>query len=68
MTTETVDRQIGNYVVCETPEVPATRPGARYGVRMAGDEPGRYISTHPNVTESVQAILRYQAADKRRAR
>jgi len=63
---ERVDRQRGNYVICETVDVPAMRPNSRYGVRMAGAEPGEYISTHATVTEASNAITRYQAADKRR--
>ena len=67
MTHETVERQIGNYVICERAD-DTGRPGARYGVRMAGDEPGNYISKHASRAEAAAAIQLYTRADERRAR
>lgn len=50
--------QHGNYVV----EWDANPP---FCVRMAGDT--AHISTHNHKPDALQAIKRYQAADKRRA-
>lgn len=55
-----VNRQLGRYVVYSKEE--NTAP---FFVKMLGDSAP--LSTHWNVTDAVQAILRYQAADKRHA-
>lgn len=65
MTEIEVNRQIGNYVVAQM-EPSIHTGGCRFAVRMAGAT--EYLSFHQNVTDSVHAILRYRAADKRRSR
>jgi hypothetical protein len=56
-----INRQLGDYVICSNePNV------APFYVRMAGATEA--ISNHPNVTDAVKAIQRYQAGDRRRAR
>jgi hypothetical protein len=59
MTEYHVNRQIGDYVVYSKEENVAP-----FFVRMAGDDEA--LSTHGSITEAVQRIKVFQAADKRR--
>lgn len=63
-----VNRQIGDYVVVELSQFTAANgvQSEPYAVRLAGSDDA--LSYHSNVTAAVQAILRYRAADKRRAK
>lgn len=57
-----INRQIGDYVVYSK-----TANKAPFLVRMAGADDDFPLSDHQTVTDAVKAIMRYQAADKRRS-